>query len=334
MFLDERKNISMLQGAYRKLKSYYYYNKNFMVMRNKIVEFENDHIAMSKKFEDLAYALCHPKTVKAKNYIVSLIDAVDFYAIPKKFESDSITNNSLISNVIPNNKKMKSVNFFINAPIELHILDALWTVFLGKMDNDKKVLSYNVYGNTINKTALYDNNDNIDFESRVLFNRYFDNYTRWRNKAFETLEDMYRFKEDTVLISLDIKSYFYSVSFSFKKLSEFFDDHELLNKIGTLTTIVEKIYSKYCEKIISFRRDMEHITKNHYVLPIGLFSSMVLGNVYLKKFDENIRNLSGVVYYGRYVDDLLMVVTKTLNKKDTHNVILDELFVKTGIFHK
>ena len=36
---------------------------------------------------------------------------------------------------------MKSVNFFINAPIELHILDALWTVFLGKMDNDKEELS-------------------------------------------------------------------------------------------------------------------------------------------------------------------------------------------------
>ena len=194
MFSDEQKNISMLQGAYRKLKSYYYYNKNFTVMRNKIVEFENDHVEMNKKFEILAYALCHPKTVKAKEYINSLIDMVDFYAIPKKFESDSITNNSLISNVIPNNKKMKSVNFFIDAPIELYILDALWTVFLGKMDNDKKVLSYNVYGNTINKTALYDeNNDNINFDSRVLFNRYFDNYTRWRNNAFEALENMYRF---------------------------------------------------------------------------------------------------------------------------------------------
>ena len=260
---------------------------------------------------------------------------VDFYAIPKKFESDSITNNSLISNVIPNNKKMKSVNFFIDAPIELYILDALWTVFLGKMDNDKKVLSYNVYGNTINKTALYDeNNDNINFDSRVLFNRYIDNYTRWRNNAFETLENMYRFKEDTVLISLDIKSYFYSISFSFRELSKFFDDHELLIRIKPLTTIIEKVYAKYCEKIIVFRRDMQHITKNHYVLPIGLFSSMVLGNVYLKRFDENIRNLSGVVYYGRYVDDLLMVVTKTLDKNDTPNVVLDELFVKTGVFRK
>ena len=332
MFKNVEETKLMIQGAYRKLKSYYYYNKNFLVMRKKIADFEDNRDAMYATFEQLAFALCHP--VKSRGYLNDLINSVDFYAIPKKFESDTITNNSLISNIIPNNKKMKSVNFFINAPIELHILDALWTVFLGKMDNDNKVLSYNVYGNTINKTALYDNNDNIDFESRVLFNRYFDNYTKWRNNAFETLENMYRFKEDTVLISLDIKSYFYSISFSFKKLSDFFDNHDLLTKIGTLTTIIEKVYSKYCEKIILFRRDMEHLTKSHYVLPIGLFSSMLLGNVYLKEFDKKILNLSGVVYYGRYVDDLLMVVTKTLNKKDTPNVVLDDLFVKNGVFRK
>ena len=138
MFLNLQNNINMIQGAYRKLKSYYYYNKNFLIMRKKIAEFEGNSTSMDETFKTLAYILAHPKTNKAKNLIFSLVNGVDFYVIPKKFETEPITNNSLISNAIPHNKKMKSVNFFIDAPIELHILDTLWTVFLGKMEKDKK----------------------------------------------------------------------------------------------------------------------------------------------------------------------------------------------------
>ena len=187
MFKDTRKNKVMIQGAYRKLKSYYYYNKNFMIMREKISSFEDDRDAMYATFEKLAESLCHP--IKMREYIDELIAQIDFYAIPKKFESDTITNNSIISNTISRDKKMKAVNFFINAPIELHILDALWTVFLAKMDYDKKVLSYSVYGNTINKSALF-TDDEINFENRNLFNVYFNKYSAWRNDAFEALEDI------------------------------------------------------------------------------------------------------------------------------------------------
>ena len=112
---------------------------------------------------------------------------------------------------------MQNVVLFSCMTLELHILDSLWTVFLGKMDSDKKILSYEVHGNTINKSSLYMNED-INFDSRILFNRYFNNYLNWRNRAFEVLEDQYRFKRDSILVSLDIKSYFYSVEFSFARI--------------------------------------------------------------------------------------------------------------------
>ena len=81
MFKDTRKNNEMVQGAYRKLKSYYYYNKNFMIMREKISSFEDDRDAMYATFEKLAEALCHP--IKMREYIDELIAQIDFYAIPK-----------------------------------------------------------------------------------------------------------------------------------------------------------------------------------------------------------------------------------------------------------
>ncbi len=331
MFKNVEETKLMIQGAYRKLKSYYYYNKNFLIMRKKIADFEDDHDAMYATFEQLAFALCHP--VKSRGYLNDLINSVDFYVIPKKFDAESITTTNIIANTISRDKKMKSVNFFINAPIELHILDTLWTVFLAKMDNDKKVLSYNVYGNTINKTALFVD-DNIDFESRVLFNTYFNKYSDWRNKAFESLETQYRFKRDSVLISLDIKSYFYSVAFSFNDLEDYFEDHELLRNIRYLTGIIEKAYAVYYSKISPFRRDVGWMKKKHYPLPIGLFSSMVLGNVYLNGFDKRTSHMSGIIYYGRYVDDLLMVVDRTVFKGESASDILDDIFVKTGVLQK
>ena len=331
MFKDTEKTNKMIQGAYRKLKSYYYYNKNFMIMREKISYFEDDRNKMRETFENLAEALCHP--VKMREYIDELISRIDFYAIPKKFESDTITNSSVISNTISRDKKMRSVNFFINAPIELHILDTLWTVFLAKMDHDKKVLSYSIYGNTINKAALFVD-DEINFENRNLFNVYFNKYSAWRNDAFDALETQYRFKRDSVLISLDIKSYFYSVAFSFGDLKQYFDDHEMLKDIKNLTNILERIFAKYYEVIIPYRKDISWIKKKRYPLPIGLFSSMLLGNVYLKEFDQKLLKLPQTIHYGRYVDDLLLVVDRTVKSGESSGDILGGIFVDTGILKK
>ena len=94
------------------------------------------------------------------------------------------------------------------------------------------------------------------------------------------------------------------------------------------------MYSQYFNKIVPYRKDINSKRKKHYPLPIGLFSSMVLGNVYLKGFDNNIVHKSEVVHYGRYVDDMLLVIEKTINKGDSQNSILDEIFVKDGIFSR
>ena len=64
MFANIDKNLMMIKGAYRKLKSYYYYNKNFLVMRGKISQFEYDRKNMQGSFEILANALAKPNKYK------------------------------------------------------------------------------------------------------------------------------------------------------------------------------------------------------------------------------------------------------------------------------
>lgn len=42
-------------------------------------------------------------------------------------------------------------------------------------------------------------------------------------------------------------------------------------------------------------------------LPIGNLTSQLFGNVYLNKLDHFIKNELKIKYYGRYVDDMLIV---------------------------
>lgn len=54
----------MLLGAYKKIKSYYHYNKNFLFMKKKIAEFENNEERMESSLRLLANILSHPSKHK------------------------------------------------------------------------------------------------------------------------------------------------------------------------------------------------------------------------------------------------------------------------------
>jgi len=50
------------------------------------------------------------------------------------------------------------------------------------------------------------------------------------------------------------------------------------------------------------------------MLPIGFLPSNILANWYLQKFDKAIINEWNPIYYGRYVDDII-IVDKIANSK-------------------
>ena len=330
MFSSRERNIEMLKGAYLKYKSYYYYNKNLLMMRKKVAKFEEDENVMEDAFNNLAFVLQNPKTKRAREFVKDLLSRIDFIILPKKFENDQRANNRPVTNTIARDKKLKSVNFFIDAPIEIYILDTLWTIYLAKISHDNQNLSYDVYGNTVNESALFQG-DQIVFGNRILFNRYFNKYCLWRNNAFGSLEKNYEKHKDSVLVSLDIKSFFYSTIIEFDKLDQLFGENYVFSKIEILSLIMEKVYDCYLDKISAFRIDIPKLKRHSYILPIGLFSSMLLGNIYLSNFDKEVRKLPNLKYYGRYVDDILFVFESNVLKETTNKDIIYDLFVKTNI---
>ncbi len=91
------------------------------------------------------------------------------------------------------------------------------------------------------------------------------------------------------LIRLDVKDFFETIDFEF-----------LLDKISR-----DNILSHLSLKILKKLKD--NISSLAKGLPRGLSISSVLAEIYMEDIDEYIRSLSGVYFYARYVDDIIIV---------------------------
>jgi hypothetical protein len=186
----------------------------------------------------------------------------------------------------------------------------------------------------LNNTALYNDaevfSESINFDNNRLFNIYFYKYTNWKNKAFEQLEKNYG-KKHSLLISLDIKSYFYSVKFDFNKINVMLNQDENLESFKVLTKLFAKVYERYAEIIKPYNSAINSINEKELPLPIGLFSSMLLGNIYLSDFDKKV---IATEYYGRYVDDILFVFDADKVDDTSIKSVINNTMIKSGLLNE
>lgn len=325
MFTNLDKNREMILGAYKKLKSYYHYNKNFVFMKEKVAELEYDSARMEEITYRLAELLAFPGVPKNKELVENLVSNINFYVMPKAFTSGNEKNKQFVTSDTKENKAVNKVNFFIDMPIELHLLDTLWTVLLGKLVFDKGIIGPESYGNCIDNYVVYNSSEDflssINFSKNKLFKIYFDQYCNWKNNAILTIEKENANKKSQLMFSLDIKGFYYSVFWKFDFFDTLFGNDERYADIHLITDIIQKIFERYTRIISEYRIINQAVDKKEYILPIGLFSSMLLANVYMSDFDKKMKSNSKVLYYGRYVDDMILVI----DVSGDENVINDEI---------
>ena len=199
-------------------------------------------------------------------------------------------------------------------PVELHILEVLWSLLVGSiLDNQ---LSTTCMGNRIRNTAKqftfnFGEKPWIAKGDHTLFKRYIDQYNKWRDGALTAAADIAENDNNCAILSLDFKSFFYSISVDWDEVLDTVRINEKnYKKIAfaeKLTEILRDIYTTY-QKKISENLNLSHPkTNNKNVIPIGLSSSPIISNWHLRKFDQQIIKELRPVYYSRYVDDILFV---------------------------
>lgn len=338
MFESIEHNKKMIVGAYKKLKSYFYYDKTILYNKVSLSTWEADPDSFDLRVDSLAKFMCSLENSVDYQYLAPLYRRISLVPMPKSFENDSSQNNlgEFIQNTVPQNSTLSKVNFYIKAPVEILILDTIWMLMIGKIAHEQHAISTSAYANKPKADQIfYSDTDlfsGIDFDSNRLLIPYFQQYTSWRNKAFKTIESRYRNKQDSVLISLDLKSYYYSVSFDFNDLPEYLNHDIRLAQIEPLTKIVRQVYIDYTSEMKKYRGSIPaECDKGQSALPIGLHSSMLLANLYLREFDLAIESRISPAYYGRYVDDILIVTDKPSDFEMSVTSILHETLVRKEI---
>lgn len=329
IFNDPYKTQIMVEGSYKKLKSYLYYDKTLLFVKHKLAEFECDR----KNFELSLSKIQDALITKNEKYFDNLIDKIGYVVLPKKFascyENVGITNGSA-----DQNKHISSVNFFIDMPIELHIIDFLWTLLIGKIFDGNSI--YYDYSNATRfKKSLYNNNRDLyhgtDFNSNRCFEPYFNLYNDWRDGAFKAIEDNHKDK-NLMLLCLDLKSFYYSVEYKFDTLKSTIND-DRINQFEFLTHQIEKIYSLYTKILSSVKKGIYN-SKDSCIFPIGVVSVFVLRELYLYKLDKSITDKLSTLYYKRYVDDILIVIERENLNDEIKEDVVNELLVRTAIVRK
>lgn len=293
---------TIVEKAYKKLKSSVYFDKTQLILRNSIVEFEKNHKNIDEYLRSIFKDLNDKNSyLKLKKKILKTISVSSF---PKKLSKND---NSIISNYSPKKNIIKDLQYFIDMRVEGHILGTLWVMLIG-YQMDKEVYEHS-YGNRIRKN-LINELSGVPTYSPYLFEPYFLQYESWRDKALSEAQQHMGLGQDVVIITMDFKRYYYSVDADKKVFDNII---EMVRKVGDTNDmsdcmeILERLNDFVCAVINKFSKKFENEFNGRNILPIGFLPSNILGNWCLRNFDKAIVDGWNPVYYGRYVDDVLIV---------------------------
>lgn len=317
-----------IEEAYRKLKSYFYYDNFSSVIRESIARFE-----ASNDFENRLESL--RKYLNLRNpqnspFLSKYLEGINVLTIPKSYKQKNPENKDefILTNKIASLPfSLDRLNYLIDAPIEIHIISVLWIIKEGfhlQECYDRHNYAY--------KIALEEGKNKVVPGLR-LFEKYFEQYQDWRDKSIDTAKSLLENNQDATIIQMDIKEYFHNVSVDFDVIKRQIKERTL--KQPTITNILEKIYLHYNEKLNEANPEYTK-SKGLNALPIGLLSSGVIGNWFLHKFDNQIVSKLAPSFYGRYVDDITIVLSNTTLKRSKKiespfKNFINEYFVKRGL---
>lgn len=321
----------MVEKAYKYLKTYAYNEKYNLFIKKRVGEFEFDRCrvidSQSVNYFNLDYSLLKnwfhdfSNKLNDKTYLESpefnkLLNRIEIKYLPKKFlEASNYKGSCKEDNFYTNDNskeryKLEGCNFIIDAPIEIHLIDFIWSLLVGSGLDES--LSDHCYGNRLSEDAKkFTTNHTSIYKSNKIYKYYFSQYDNWRSNAIKQATAISENNEDVAILSLDIKSFYYNLDIDFTKIPE--------NSYINLTLALKKILDNY--NFLKMKRLRLQLAEGSYkknTLPIGFVSSSILGNYALKNLDEHILEFVRPSYYGRYVDDMLMVFKNPiLSSEDT-----------------
>lgn len=264
----------------------------------------------------------------------------DFRLLPKKLSiepKDNIESGHIyfsnpiraFESLIKNNKLIPEFRVVGDFPVDAHIVSALWINTIGhKFD---ACLDESCYGARLQRIH---NDESLDEQAEKPFHissigsfaPYFQPYQRWRNDGLKAIRNELENGRNVIAVSLDLKSYYHYID----PLT--LTSVELHNKLGLVgenaLSAAEQLFTselavfldKWSDGANKFAASVLQNTAKNTIpggLVIGLTASRIISNILLHYWDILIKQKVTPIHYGRYVDDMFLVLHDTGCIKDT-----------------
>lgn len=320
-------DLKEIEGAYLRLKSFIYYDSSSLNIRKQIAEFEKSEVSLKRRLNNLCKAVDQGDV--SADYWKKLFKKINYSLAVKTFAKEDDIDDQIIHSQFKNkNFKSEREVYFAEIPIELQIVATLFVKSFGcKIERS---LSNPPYGN---KLDSFEHFDGISISPGLkLYEPYFKKYQDWRNNAVDAVKSLNERGKNSILVSMDLQDFYHSSRVDFDKLEEFLSIHFELDgfDFGDFTIEPE---GKFVFNVVKeiHRRYMAccglEVIGNKFLLPIGLISSGVVANWYLDPLDKAIQKELSPDYFGRYVDDILIVLPlKNGSKLPTKTKLIESLF--------
>lgn len=314
-------DISDIRLALRKLLSFTYYDKSDLILRRNVADFVNA-INNPEKEEDVLNSICDVANGKDEEGLTKLLSKMQLSLYPKKLASKK--REQYITNVP--DKYADIERFFVKAeiPVELMLIDIVWVMRNG-ISIDAS------FGDEVrgNRLDLIPNNSGIK-EGNYLYKPYQYQYRKWWSDGLRKANSTIKDGQSICIVNFDLKDFYHSVSFDFTRMLSFYHVDEESEQEQPLTYTLKAIYERYWE--IAANSNLSVFQGKNKPLPLSLMSAHIFANWYLRELDNYINEKYNPLYYGRYVDDCMLVVSSSEPKGKTSFEISCELL--PGLFEK
>lgn len=306
--------------AYRKAKADCFFENTFPTAI-KFAEYEQNLLA---NLNGLLKQLKTDKGFKNNNKLMG-----SFRLLPKKLsttkKSDTTENGHVhfskpekaVENLFNNYDIVPEFRIVGDFPVETHIISALWINMIGhKFDGKLDDSCYGARLKRIHNDELFADNDEKPFHISSIgsFVPYFQPYQKWRNDGLTSIRDELKKDRDVIAVSLDLKSYYHCLdplAISKVALHKALN-LELTNKEKDFTKQLAQFLKNWAEGATKFGQTIGGKASNiNGGLVIGLTCSRIISNVLLHRWDKLVLEKLSPIHYGRYVDDMFLVLRDT-----------------------
>lgn len=324
--------------AYRKAKADCFFENTFPTAI-KFAEYEQDLLA------NLNALLMRLKSDSGFESNEKLLG--DFRLLPKKLSTDRKPGSSGNGHVHFSKPERAVESLFKNYditpefrivgdfPVDTHVISALWINMIGHQFDAK--LDDSCYGarlKRIRNDQLFTEDDDKPFHISSIgsFVPYFQPYQKWRSDGLKAIRDELEKDRDVIAVSLDLKSYYHFIdplAISGTALLESLGLEKLTTKERDFTENLARFLSKWAEGAAKFGQSVGG--KKASIsggLVIGLTCSRVISNALLHKWDRLVLEKLSPIHYGRYVDDMFLVLRDTgtiTNSSDLMSMIQERM---------